>query len=123
MTQAKAYSFNDYRLLTFCMHLGLILELGFIMPRKPHKRCVKGSKSDKNETRKRCISNQQICALCAEDRTGNIIVEPICKGRMTHVDLERLLRCIDFMELTLNILLIICIGLSDFSILIMKKMP
>lgn len=62
----------------------------FIMPREPHKRGVKGSRSSKDEKRKRGISKEQVCVLCAIDRVGNIITELICKGRMKHTDLERL---------------------------------
>lgn len=64
----------------------------FTMPRKPHKRGVKGSRSNDGEKRKRGISNQQVCVLCAIGRIGNIITEPICKGRMKHTDLERLFK-------------------------------
>lgn len=42
------------------------------------------------ESVKRGISKEQVCVLCAIDRTGNIITELICKGRMKHTDLERL---------------------------------
>jgi transposase-like protein len=62
----------------------------FIMPRKSHKRGVKGSFSSKTEKRKRGISKEQVCVLCAMDRTGNLVTELICKGRMKHTDLERL---------------------------------
>ena len=62
------------------------------MPRKAHKRGVKGSRSSKDERLKRGISKEQICVLCAIDRTGNIITELICKGRMKHTDLERLFK-------------------------------
>lgn len=62
----------------------------FTMPRKAHKRGVKGSKSNKDEKRKRGISKEQVCVLCAIDRVGNIITELICKGRLKHTDLERL---------------------------------
>jgi hypothetical protein len=64
----------------------------FTMPRKAYKRGVKGSKSNKEEKRKRGISNQQVCVLCAIDRTGNIITELLCKGRMKHTDLEGLFK-------------------------------
>lgn len=60
------------------------------MPRKSHKRGAKGSLSSKAEKRKRGISNEQVCVLCAMDRAGNLIAELICKGRMKHTDLERL---------------------------------
>ena len=64
----------------------------FTMPREAHMRGVKGSKSNKTEKRKRGISNEQVCVLCAMDRVGNIVTELICKGRMKHTDLERLFR-------------------------------
>lgn len=64
----------------------------FKMPRKAHERGVKGSRNNKEEKRKRGISQEQVCVLCAEDRIGNIITELICKGRMTHTDLERLFK-------------------------------
>ncbi|WP_315077495.1 IS1595 family transposase [uncultured Clostridium sp.] len=62
----------------------------FTMPRRPHKRWVKGSRSSEDEPRRRRISRNQVCVLCAMDREGNIITELICKGRMTHEDLRRL---------------------------------
>lgn len=40
----------------------------FKMPRKPHKRGVKGSNTDNEEKRKRGISKEQVCVLCAMDR-------------------------------------------------------
>jgi transposase-like protein len=61
----------------------------FVMPRKFHKIGVKGSFSSKPEKRKRGISKEQVCVLCAMDRTGNLVTELICKGRMKHTDLER----------------------------------
>lgn len=64
----------------------------FTMPRKAHKRGAKGSHSSDDEKRKRGISNQQVCVMCAMDRMGNIVAEPICKGRMKHTDLERLFK-------------------------------
>ena len=30
------------------------------------------------------------CVATALDRQGNLIIEPLCKGRMTHKELERL---------------------------------
>lgn len=54
----------------------------FTMSRRVHKRGVKGSYSSKDEKRKRGISKEQVCVLCAMDRTGNLITELICKGRM-----------------------------------------
>lgn len=64
----------------------------FTMPRKARKRGIKGSFSSKDEKRKRGISKEQVCVICAMDRTGNLITELICKGRMKHTDLERLFR-------------------------------
>lgn len=62
------------------------------MPRKARMRGAKGSKSSKTEKRKRGISKEQVCVLCAMDRVGNIVTELICKGRMKYTDLERLFR-------------------------------
>ena len=42
------------------------------MPRKARMRGVKGSKSSKTEKRKRGISKEQVCVLCAMDRVGNL---------------------------------------------------
>lgn len=61
----------------------------FTMPRESRKRGAKGSKSSKGQKRKRGISNEQVCVLCAMDRVGNIMTELICKGRMKHTDIER----------------------------------
>lgn len=52
------------------------------MPRKSRKRG--------KEIKKRGISKEQICVATALDRQGNLIIEPLCKGRMTHKELERL---------------------------------
>ena len=52
------------------------------MPRESHKR----GKSIK----KRGLSKEQICVATALDRQGNLIIEPLCKGRMTHKELENL---------------------------------
>ena len=52
------------------------------MPRESHKR----GKSIK----KRGISKEQICIATALDRQGNLIIEPLCKGRMTYKELENL---------------------------------
>ncbi|URZ03353.1 hypothetical protein CLAUR_033990 [Clostridium felsineum] len=60
----------------------------FTMPRNSHMRGVKGSKSNKTEKRKRGISKEQVCVLCAMDRVGDIVTELLCKGRMKHTDLE-----------------------------------
>jgi hypothetical protein len=38
----------------------------------------------------RGISREQVCIATAMDRQGNLIIEPLCKGRMTHKELERL---------------------------------
>ena len=61
----------------------------FTMPRKPRKRGSKGSQNSKGSKRKRGISNEQVCVLCAMDRVGNIMTELLCKGRMKHADIER----------------------------------
>lgn len=55
---------------------------GFVMPRPARKRG--------KEVKKRGISNEQVCIATAVDRNGNIILEPLCKGRVTYADLERL---------------------------------
>lgn len=60
----------------------------FKMGRQSFKRGVKGSQS--GEGRKRGISQNQVCVVSAIDRTGNIIIELACKGRIRHADLERL---------------------------------
>lgn len=52
------------------------------MPRKSRKRG--------KEIKKRAISKVQICVATALDRQDNLIIEPLCKGRMTHKELERL---------------------------------
>lgn len=36
------------------------------------------------------ISKEQVCVATALDRQGNLIIEPLCKARMTHNELERL---------------------------------
>ncbi|MFT9497819.1 IS1595 family transposase [Anaerosolibacter sp.] len=61
----------------------------FTMPRKSRKRGANGSKSSNGQKRKRGISNEQVCVLCAMDRVGNIMTELICKGRIKHTDIER----------------------------------
>lgn len=53
----------------------------FVMPRKPHER---GEKSEK-----RGISKEKVCVACAMDRSGNIIMDLICLGRMTHTELSK----------------------------------
>lgn len=62
----------------------------FSLPRQSYKRGVKGSQPDLGVKRKKGISNDQVCVVCALDRTGNIITELTCKGRIRHTDLERL---------------------------------
>jgi len=52
------------------------------MPRKSRKRG--------KQVKKRGISNEQVCIATAIDRQGNLIMELICKGRVTHKELERL---------------------------------
>lgn len=53
---------------------------GFKMPRPARKRG--------KQIKKRGISNEQVCIATAIDRNGNIILEPICTGRISHKDLE-----------------------------------
>lgn len=55
---------------------------GFIMPRLPRKRG--------KQVKKRGISNEQVCVASAIDRHGNIILEPVCLGRVTTNNLENL---------------------------------
>lgn len=55
---------------------------GFTMPRPAHKRG--------KQIKKRSIRNEQVCIATAIDRNGNIILEPICTGRISHSDLEKL---------------------------------
>lgn len=55
---------------------------GFILPRKSLK-CGK-------EVKKRGISSEQMCVATAIDRNGNLVLELLCKGRMTTDDLMRL---------------------------------
>ena len=52
------------------------------MPRPARKRG--------KQVNKRGISNEQVCIATAIDRNGNIILEPLCKGRVTYNALERL---------------------------------
>jgi len=52
------------------------------MPRKSRKRG--------KQVKKRGISNEQVCVATAMDRQGNLIIELLCKGRMTHQELGRL---------------------------------
>lgn len=55
---------------------------GFVMPRPARKRG--------KEVKKRGISSEQVCISSAIDRNGNIVLQPICTGRVTHNDLESL---------------------------------
>jgi hypothetical protein len=52
------------------------------MPRKSRKRG--------KQVRKRGIFKEQVCVATAMDRQGNLIIELLCKGRMTHKELGRL---------------------------------
>lgn len=54
------------------------------MPRPSRKRG--------KEVNTRGISNEQVCIATALDRQGNLIMELLCKGRMTYAELERLYR-------------------------------
>lgn len=60
------------------------------MPRKPNLRGPKSKKSKDEEPKPRGISRNQVAVMCAIDRTGNIISELICNGRMQYKDVERL---------------------------------
>ena len=42
--------------------------------------------------KKRGISKNQVAVMCALDRSGNIISELICNGRMKYKDVERLFK-------------------------------
>lgn len=55
---------------------------GFPMPRNSRKRG--------GEVKKRGISSEQVCVATAIDRNGNLVLELLCKGRMTTDDLMRL---------------------------------
>ena len=65
------------------------------MPRESHKR----GKSIK----KRGISKEQICVATALDRQGNLIIEPLCKGRMTYKELENLYK--GYAQISTNLIL------------------
>ncbi len=65
---------------------------GFTMPRKPYLRGPKSKKSENEEPKPRGISRNQVAVMCAIDRTGNIISELICNGRMKYKDVERLFK-------------------------------
>ena len=62
------------------------------MPRKPNLRGPKSKKSKDEEPKPRGISRNQVAVMCAIDRTGNIISELICNGRMKYKDVERLFK-------------------------------
>jgi transposase-like protein len=55
---------------------------GFVMGRPPRKRG--------KEVKKRGISKEQVCIATAIDRNNNVVMEMVCKGRVSHKDLERL---------------------------------
>lgn len=65
------------------------------MPRESHKR----GKSIK----KRGISKEQICIATALDRQGNLIIEPLCKCRMTYKELENLYK--GYAQISTNLIL------------------
>lgn len=50
------------------------------MPRKSRKRG--------KEIKKRGISKEQICVVTVLDRQENLIIEPLCKGRITHKEMD-----------------------------------
>ena len=57
----------------------------FKMPRKAYKRGVKQDTTkakDKKEKRKRGLSKEKISVMCAIDRSGNLIIEPIGRGNV-----------------------------------------
>ncbi|MBN7577212.1 hypothetical protein C1H57_23070 [Clostridium sp. 2-1] len=62
------------------------------MPRKAHSKALRVFIAIKMKKEKRGISKEQVSVICAVDRTGNLITELICKGRMKHTDLETLFR-------------------------------
>lgn len=63
----------------------------FKMPRKAYKRGVKADPNHKALVkRKRGLSSKQIAVMCAIDRAGNIIAEPIGKGRVKGEAIENL---------------------------------
>lgn len=55
---------------------------GFVMPRPARHRG--------GQVKVRGISYEQVCIATAIDRSNNIILEPVCTGRITSKDLERL---------------------------------
>ena len=65
----------------------------FKMPRKPYKRGVKTDPNKpKEEKRKRGLSKDQIGIMCAIDRNGNIIAEPISRGMASAEAIENLFK-------------------------------
>lgn len=58
------------------------LKSGFTMPRESRKRG--------KQVKKRGISKDQVCVATAIDRNGNLILELLCKGRMSTNDVMRL---------------------------------
>ncbi|GIM28564.1 transposase [Clostridium polyendosporum] len=54
----------------------------FKLPRNAHKRG--------EDLKNKGISKDHICVATAMDRQGNIIMELLCKGKMTHQELKRL---------------------------------
>lgn len=51
---------------------------------------IRKSRKRGKQAKKRGISNEQVCIATAINRQGNLIMELLCKGRMTHQELERL---------------------------------
>ena len=51
---------------------------------------IRKSRERGKEIKKRGISKDQICLVIALDRQGNLIIELLCKVRMTHKEFERL---------------------------------
>ena len=64
----------------------------FKMPRKPYKRGPNSKPSKNEEKRKRGISREKVSVMCVMDRSGNIITELLCNGRLRYKDIERLLK-------------------------------
>lgn len=58
------------------------IKSGFTLPRSARKRG--------KEVKKRGISSEQVCVATGIDRNGNIVMEMLCKGRMSTNDLMRL---------------------------------
>ena len=73
---------------------GIILKIQFL---KCLEKIIKrGSKTEHNkpkkEKRKRGLSKEQISIMCAIDRTGNIIAEPISRGMASSEAIENLFK-------------------------------